>query len=152
MHTTEVIVTQGRNKRMNEQFANEPNEKPRILIVDNSSQFARNARLLLDQSGKYVACSVVDPRRALEPARSFKPDLVLVDLIMPHADGPEVAAQLEADWALQGVPIVFVTTLITPEEARDGRRINGHGIVAKPARRSDLLRIVEESLPCCAAA
>jgi hypothetical protein len=45
-----------------------------------------------------------------------------------------------------------VTTLITPEEARDGRRINGHRIVAKPARRSDLLRIVEESLPCCAAA
>jgi len=50
------------------------------------------------------------------------------------------------------VPIVFVTTLITPEEARDGRRINGHRIVAKPARRSDLLSIVEESLPCCAAA
>jgi len=36
---------------MNEQFVNEPNEKPRILIVDNNSQFARSARLLLDQSG-----------------------------------------------------------------------------------------------------
>jgi DNA-binding response OmpR family regulator len=88
----------------------------------------------------------------LETARSFKPDLVVVELIMPQEDGIEVAAQLEADWALHGVPIVFVTTLITPEEARDGRRIKGHRIVAKPARRSDLLRIVDESLPCCAAA
>src|SRR2546422_9038587 len=149
MSTTEVIVTKERNKRMNEQFANEPNEKPRILIVDNSSQFARNARLLLDQSGKYVACSVVDPRRALETARSFKPDLVLVDLIMAQEDGIEVATQLEADWALHGVPIVFVTALITPEEARGGRRIDGHRIVAKPGRSSDLLRIVEEHLPCC---
>src|SRR5467141_4429592 len=152
MSTTDVIVTKGRNKRMNEQFANEPNEKPRILIVDNSSQFARNARLLLDQSGKYVACSVVDPRRALETARSFKPDLVLVDLIMPQEDGPEVAAQFEADWALHGVPIVFMTALITPEEARDGRRINGHRVVPKPTRGFDLIKVVEENLPRCASA
>src|SRR6266480_7611735 len=117
MSTTEAIVTKERNKRMNEQFVNEPNEKPRILIVDNSSQFARNARLLLDQSGKYVACSVVDPRRALETARSFKPDLVIVDLIMAQEDGIEVATQLEADWALHGVPIVFLTSLITAAEA-----------------------------------
>jgi two-component system OmpR family response regulator len=150
MHTTEAIVTKGRNKRLNEQFANEPNEKPRILIVDNSSQFARNARLLLDQSGKYVACSVVDPRRALETARSFKPDLVLVDLIMAQEDGIEVAAQLEADWALHGVPIVFLTSLITAAEAKDGRRVYGHRILPKPTSSSDLFRLVEQNLPCCA--
>ena len=137
---------------MNEQFANESNEKPRILIVDNNSQFARSARLFLDQSGKYVACTVFDPRRALEAARSFKPDLVLVDLIMPQADGMEVAAQLEADWALHGLPIVFITTLITPEEARDGRRISGHRVARKPTRGLDLIRVVEENLPCCAEA
>jgi DNA-binding response OmpR family regulator len=135
---------------MSEQFANGPNEKPRILIVDNNSRFARSARLVLDQSGKYVACSVVDPRRALETARSFKPDLVIVHLIMRREDGIEVAAQLEAEWALHGVPIVFVTALITPEEARDGRRINGHRIVARPTRGFDLIKIVEENLPCCA--
>jgi PleD family two-component response regulator len=66
---------------MNEQFVNEPNEKPRILIADNNSQFARSARLLLDQSGKYVACTVIDPHRGLATARSFKPDLVVVELI-----------------------------------------------------------------------
>ena len=137
---------------MNEQFVNDPNEKPRILIVDNSSEFARGARLLLGQSGKYVACTVIDPRRALETARSFKPDLVVVDLIMPQADGLEVATQLEADWALHEVPIVFVTALITPEEARDGRRINGHRVVPKPTHGFDLIKVVEESLPCCSGA
>src|SRR5436853_1209175 len=137
---------------MNEQFTQEPNERPRILIVDNNSKFARSARLLLDQSGNYIACSVIDPRRALESARSFKPDLVVVDLIMPQEDGPEVAAQLEADWALHGVPIVFMTALITPEEARDGRRINGHRVVPKPTHGFDLIRVVEENLPCCSGA
>ena len=128
---------------------NGPNDQSRILIVDNSSNFTRSARLLLEQTGNYVACAVNDPRRALETARSFKPDLVLVDLIMPQADGSEVVAQLEADWALHSVPIVFVTALITLEEARDGRRINGHRVVPKPTRGFDLIRVVEENLPCC---
>ena len=137
---------------MNEQIANESNEKPRILIVDYNLQFARRTRLLLDQSGKYVACSVIDPRRALETARSFKPDLVLVDLIMPQADGPEVAAQFEVDWALHAVPIVFLTSLITAEEAKDGRRVYGHRILPKPTSRSELFKLIEQSLPCCAEA
>jgi CheY-like chemotaxis protein len=135
---------------MNEQFVNESNEKPRILIVDNNSQFARSARLLLDQSGKYAACTVIDPRRALEAGRSFKPDLVLVDLIMPQAEGLEVAAQLEADWALHGVPIVFLTSLITAEEAKDGRRVYGHRILPKPTSSSELIELVEQNLPCYA--
>src|SRR5438094_10401022 len=126
------------------------NSKSRVLIVDDNSRFVHSAQQFLEHTGNYFACAVNDPRRALETARSFKPDLVLVDLIMPQADGSEVAAQLEADWALHSVPIVFVTTLITPEEARYGRRIDGHRIVAKPVRSRDLLRIVEENLPCCA--
>src|SRR5204862_7309408 len=55
----------------------------------------------------YIACALDDPRRALEAARGFKPDLVLVDLIMPRADGLEVATQVEADWALHEVPMTY---------------------------------------------
>lgn len=64
---------------------------------------------------------------------------------MPEADGTEVAAQLEADWMLHGVPIVFVTALITPEEARDARRIEGHRVVPKPINSSELIKVVEEA-------
>ena len=127
-------------------------DKSRILIVDNNAQFADRVRLLLEATGNYIACAVNDPRRALETARSFKPDLVVVDLIMPQADGLEVAAQLEGDWALYAVPIVFMTALITPEEARDGRRINGHRVVPKPTHGFDLIKVVEENLPRCAIA
>jgi two-component system OmpR family response regulator len=148
----ETIATNRRKEQMNEQLVNEPNDKPRILIVDNDSKFARSARLFLDQSGKYVACTVIDPQRALETARSFKPDLVLVDLIMPQEDGPGVAAQFEVDWALHAVPIVFLTSLITAEEAKDGRRVYGHRILPKPTSRSELFKLIEQSLPCCAEA
>ena len=110
------------------------------------------ARLILEGTGNYIACAANDPRRALETARSFKPDLVILDLIMAQQDGLDVAAELEADWALHEVPIVFVTSLITPQEARDGRRINGHPVVPKPTRGFDLIQIVEENLPRCVAA
>lgn len=128
------------------------NSRPRVLIIDNNSQFTRGASLLLQHTHDYIVCAENNPHRALETARNFHPDLILLDLIMPQADGLEVATQLEADWALHAVPIVFVTTLITPEEARDGRRINGHHVVPKPTLGFDLIRIVEENLPCCAPA
>jgi two-component system OmpR family response regulator len=126
--------------------------KPRILIVDDNPRFSQSARLVLQHSGQYVVCEENDAASALETARSFKPDLILLDLVMPHLDGAEVAAQIESDWALHGVPIVFVTGLVTPAEARNGQRIDGHRVVSKPVSSSDLPGVVEESLPCRAAA
>ena len=64
------------------------NSKSRVLIVDDNSRFARGAQLFLEHTGNYFACAVNDPRRALETARSFKPDLVVVDLIMPKGRRP----------------------------------------------------------------
>jgi putative two-component system response regulator len=75
-----------------------------------------------------------------------------MDLVMPRLDGAQVAAQIESDWALHGVPIVFVTGLVTPAEAKNGQRIDGHRVLSKPVSSSNLLRVVEESLPCRAAA
>jgi len=126
--------------------------KPRILIVDDNPRFSQSVRRILQQSGQYVACVENDAASALETARSFKPDLVLVDLIMPQMDGAEVAAQIESDWALHGVPIVFVTGLVTPDEARNGQRIDGHRVLSKPISSPALLSAVEESLACRAAA
>lgn len=126
--------------------------KPRILIVDDNPRFSHGARLILQQSGQYVVCEENDATSAVETARSFRPDVILLDLIMPGVDGAEVAAQIKSDWALHGVPIVFVTGLVTPDEVRKGQRIDGHRVVSKPTSSFDLLSVVEESLPCRAAA
>jgi CheY-like chemotaxis protein len=96
-----------------------------------------NGRIkLLQNTHRYVVCEENDPRRALETARCFHPDLILLGLIMPQADGTEVAAQITSDWMLHSVPIVFVTELITPEEAPDGCRIEGHRVAPKPVTAS----------------
>jgi CheY-like chemotaxis protein len=74
------------------------NNKPRILIVDDNPRFSHSARLILQQSGQYVVCEENDAAGAVETACSFRPDLTLLDLIMPGVDGAEVAAQIESDW------------------------------------------------------
>jgi CheY-like chemotaxis protein len=124
--------------------------KTRVLIVDDNRRFVEGARAILQRTGQYTVCVETNALRALETARSFKPDLLLVDLVMPEIDGAELARQIGGDWALHDVPIVFVTALIAPEEANDARRIDGHRISAKPHTAAELVRVVEENLPRCA--
>ena len=125
--------------------------KPRILIVDDSPRFSHSAHLILQQWGQYVVCEEIDAASAVETARSLRPDLTLMDLVMPRLDGAQVAAQIESDWALHGAPIVFVTGLVTPAEAKNGQHVDGHRVLSKPVTSSNLLRVVEERLPCRAA-
>jgi len=127
--------------------AESSNSNSRVLVVDDNSEFTHRVSELLQNTHHYVVCEENDPRRALETARSFHPDLILLDLIMPQVDGTEVATQITSDWMLHSVPIVFVTSLITQEEARDGRRIEGHRVVPKPDHGFELIKVVEESLP-----
>src|ERR1700747_1418097 len=81
----------------------------RVLIIDNNSAFTHRASLLLQHTRHYVVCEENDARRALETARSFKPDLILLDLIIPQADGTEVAGQITSHPVAQHGPAVFVS-------------------------------------------
>jgi CheY-like chemotaxis protein len=129
-----------------------PNEKPRILIVDNNRDFTLSAKLTLQRTGRYVVCEENDASLTRQTARSFKPDLILLDIAMPEADGTEVASGIEGDWSLHRVPIVFLTALVTRAEASSGYRIQGHRVLAKPVSVPDLIRVIEENLPGSAAA
>ena len=63
------------------------NNNSRVLIADDNSEFTHRASEFLQNTHRYVVCEKNDPRRALETARSFHPDFILLDLIMPEADG-----------------------------------------------------------------
>ena len=129
-----------------------PNDKPRILIVDNNRDFTLSAKLTLQRTGRYVVCEENDATRTNQTARCFKPDLILLDIVMPEADGCEVAASIESDWALHRTPIVFLTGLVTRAEASANYRIQGHRVLAKPISIPALITAIEENLPKCAAA
>ena len=125
-------------------------EKASILVIDNSSDFTHAAKIALEKTGRYLVAEENDSRKAHQTARNFQPDLILLDIAMPEADGGEVAAWIQSDPALHRVPIVFLTALVTIAEARSGLRIQGHSFLAKPIRLPELIKGIEENLPALA--
>jgi CheY-like chemotaxis protein len=122
-------------------------EKRRILIVDDEPDSTHLVKILLEKTGHYIVLEENDADQAHQSARNFRPDAILLDIMMPNADGGEVAAQIEADPELRSTPIIFLTALITEPETKAGLRIEGHRSLAKPINIPQLIDQIEESLP-----
>ena len=122
-------------------------EKRRILIVDDDSNSTHVVKILLERSGPYLVLEETDPTKADQTAHNFKPDLILLDIVMPKMDGGELATQIEADRELHDTPIIFLTALVTHGEAKSGLHIQGHPLVAKPISIPELIDAIEKHLP-----
>jgi CheY-like chemotaxis protein len=118
----------------------------RILLIDDEPQLTALVRQALEATGLYLIKEENRSLRALHAARHFRPDLILLDVIMPELDGRDVAEQIHADPALQDVPIVFVTNLASKEEIGSFGFFGGYSFLAKPFRISDLVNCVKEML------
>jgi len=87
-----------------------------------------------------------DATKAHQSAVNFRPDLILLDIVMPETDGGEVAARIQADPELENTPIIFLTALVTRAEAKSGLNIQGHSFLAKPVSIPELIDATEEHL------
>ena len=119
----------------------------RILVVDDDPALTRMIKLNLEQTGRYDVRTENMGRRTIEAAREFRPDLILLDVMMPGMFGSEIAAQLQADPELRAIKFVFLTALVTKdEEQRSTGQIGGHPFISKPISADDLCRLVGEHL------
>jgi CheY-like chemotaxis protein len=122
-------------------------EKRRILIVDDDQESTHLVKILLEKAGHYLVLEENDAAKAHQSARNFRPDVILLDIMMPGTDGAEVAAQIEGDPELRSTPIIFLTALLTEPETRAGVRIEGRRSLAKPINIPELIDQIEQSLP-----
>src|SRR6266853_4745748 len=119
----------------------------RILVVDNDFNTTRLIKILLEKTGNYFVLPENDLAKAHQTARDFRPDLILLDIVMPEIYGGEVAARLRHDPELRRTPIIFLTALVTEAEAKSGLEIDGHSFLAKPINISELVGAIEQHLP-----
>ena len=122
-------------------------ERRRILIIDDDPDTTHLVKVLLERTGRYLVLEENDPTAAYQSARNFRPDLILLDVLMPETDGGEVAARIGADPELQNTPIIFLTALVTRADAKTGLHIQGHSFFAKPISIPELTKAIEEHLP-----
>lgn len=121
--------------------------KRRILIIDDDGNSTHLIKVLLERTGVYLVLEENDAIKAHQAARDFKPDVILLDIMMPGTDGGDVAAQIEADLDLQRTPIIFLTGLVTKAEAKAILSFQWHPVLAKPINIPELINAVEENLP-----
>lgn len=104
-------------------------------------------KLVLDQTGRYEVRTENLARKAIDAAREFRPDLILLDVMMPGMLGSEIGMRLQQDPELSAIKYIFLTALVTKdEEARSEGRIGGQHFVAKPISADNLRKVVERHL------
>jgi CheY-like chemotaxis protein len=116
----------------------------KILLIDDESDFCFFVKLNLEKTGNYTVFTAASGKEGIELAKQHKPDLIILDVMMPRMDGGRVAEILLEDESTSGIPIVFLTAAIREEEvSKNGGRIGGMDFVAKPVTPEELIERIE---------
>jgi DNA-binding NarL/FixJ family response regulator len=109
-----------------------------VLIVDDVPENLSFLHDALDEAG-YTVLVATNGESALQRARQSRPDVILLDALMPGMDGFEVARRLKADYLTQPIPIVFMTGLTETEHVVAAFAAGGADYVSKPIRPQEVL-------------
>ena len=121
--------------------------KKKIQVVDDESSITRLLKLNLEKGGAFIVRAENEGAKTLAAAKEFKPDLILLDVMMPDIDGGDVAAIIQADPLLRGVPIVFLTAAVKKEEIEaKGGMVGGFPYIAKPLDLKGVTEVIERTL------
>jgi CheY-like chemotaxis protein len=120
--------------------------KARILCVEDQIGMLELLRLILE-TADYTFLGAQDGVEALEMMGSERPDLVLLDLMLPEVDGAEVLLEKKANPAIREIPVIAVTALASPfDQLMWKRHTEIKDYVTKPFKRTELLRTIERVL------
>jgi DNA-binding response OmpR family regulator len=121
--------------------------KKKILVVDDEASLTRMIKVNLERAGDFEVLTENAGSKAIEAARMFRPDLIFLDIMMPDKPGDEIATELREDPLMQSTPIVFLTAIVTKDEAEPtGSEIGGNIFLAKPVKTADLLATIDKVL------
>ena len=127
-------------------------ERPlnRICYVEDDEDIQRIVRVSLERVGKMTVEVVGDPTKAIEAMSAFRPDLVMLDWMMPAIDGPTLFRQMKLRPETSALPVVFITAKAAQRDLDELRKMGAAGTISKPFSPKDLpdqLRAIWAKLP-----
>ena len=105
--------------------------KPRILVVDDEIYIVHILDFSLGMEG-YEVVTALDGEQALEKAQSEKPDLIVLDIMMPKLDGYETCKRLKADAATQDIPVILLSAKGRNIDQKVGFEVGADDYITKP--------------------
>ena len=120
----------------------------KVMVVDDEEGFTKLLKMNLEKTGDYQVQIENKSTRALEVAREFQPDVVLLDIVMPDMDGGDVAAQFQDDPMLRKVPVIMLTALVAEGETSSGSvaQAGTMNVLPKPVNMEILLSCLADAL------
>jgi CheY-like chemotaxis protein len=117
-----------------------------LLIIDDSAVIRQIAKMTLGSRGWRILTAETGPE-GIAMAASERPDAILLDVIMPHPDGPETLSRLRSDTQTARIPVIFLTGLADSEKERAKlSALGADGVLAKPFDPDTLADLVAETL------
>ena len=120
-------------------------KKNRILIVEDEESLLKLESILLSSKG-YIVTGVMDGRSALEEVRTNKPDLVILDIMLPEIDGFEVCRRIKEDPAINHIPVLILTAKKNSQDIARGQQVGCDAYITKPFKSAKVLDMVHELL------
>jgi len=122
----------------------------RICYVEDDEDIQRIVRMSLERIGKMTVSVVSDPTKAIDAILAFKPDLVMLDWMMPKIDGPTLFKQMKTRPETSALPVVFITAKAAQRDLDELTSLGAAGTISKPFSPKDLpdqLRAIWTKLP-----
>ena len=116
--------------------------KKKILIVDDEEDICTFSKSILEKTGRFEVAATTNSTQAIQLAKNFLPDLVVLDINMPEIDGGDIAQELGKDAATKDIQILFVTGLLRKSEMPAGM-IGKYHFIAKPVEPKNLIAEID---------
>ncbi|MFB0613078.1 response regulator [Aurantiacibacter poecillastricola] len=118
----------------------------RVLYVDDEPDIREIAEMALELDPQFEVRTAATGIAALELIEEWKPDVALLDVMMPQMDGPTLLARLREDERYADLPVIFVTARAQPSELQTFSTLDAVGVIAKPFDPMTLSEKVRELL------
>ena len=138
-----LFFSQGKTKILYIEEGNSPRKS--ILVVDDDHTLLRTIKSVLLSNG-YSVLTTTTGEKGLQVAKRQKPDLIVLDVILPGIKGRQVCAKLKEDTETQHIPVIFLTAKDSPDDVKAELAVGGISHITKPLNSQKLLEEIRKIL------
>jgi len=120
--------------------------KKKVIIIDDEKLFLKIIKINLERTGSYEVETVSDATDILSLIRSFNPDIILLDILMPKIDGVETCKMLNADPVGKRIPVVVLSAFDTDKARLMMHKLGVADFLIKPIGMDELISGIEKAL------
>jgi two-component system phosphate regulon response regulator PhoB len=120
--------------------------KKRVLVIDDEKQFVRMVKINLELTGEYDVLGLSDPHETVASVHKFKPDIILLDVIMPQLSGLQVCKLINDDPHGSNIPIIILSALKEDLDRFNAYKLGVAHYLIKPVETQDIISAIEVTL------